>query len=87
MTIHPDDVFHVIIDALAMIAKMSPEDLARYNAGRPPWDWYDDVDATDPKTTRDGWMAVLAEARAFATRVLDHGDAETMLGTMLPEVT
>lgn len=79
-TIHPDDVFHVIIDALSTIAKMTPEDLARYHAGRPPWVWYDDVDATDPKTDEGGWRAVAAEAERFALMVLDNGLSENVLG-------
>ena len=76
---HPDDMFHVILDALAIIAKMSPEDLARYNAGRPPWGWYDNLDdGLDPKVTEEGWHYLAAKAKTFATTVLDEGTSEAV---------
>jgi hypothetical protein len=82
---HPDDVFHVIIDALAIIAKMSPEDLARYNAGRPPWDWYDNLDdGLDPKVTERGWKAMAVVAAEFATNTLDTGTSEEVLALTVP---
>jgi hypothetical protein len=79
---HPDDVFHVMLDALAIIAKMTPEDMARLNAGRPPWGWYDmDLSAgADPKTNEVGWRAVATEAEIFALMVLDNGLSGEMLG-------
>lgn len=81
-TMHPNDIFHVIIDVLSIIARMSPEDLARLNSGRPPWQWYDlDESANDdPKTDEGGWRAVAAEAERFALMVLDNGLSENVLG-------
>lgn len=78
---HPDDIFHVIIDAMAIIAKMSPEDLARFNAGRPPWDWYDDLgDRPDLKVTEEGWHYLAEKAKTFAITVLNNGLSENVLG-------
>ncbi len=78
---HPDDIFHVIMDALGMAARMSGDDMARYNAGRPPWNWYDaDLSNNDPKTTEDGWRDVVSLAEKFVTAVLDNGISENVLG-------
>lgn len=72
-TMHPSDPFHVILDALDIVTKLTDEDWARLNSGRPAWEWYDlDLSANDdPKTSRDGWMAVRDEAVKVATRLLE----------------
>lgn len=71
-TMHPSDPFHVILDALDIVGRLSDADWERLNSGRPAWEWYDDLgDGSDPKTSRDGWMAVRDEAVKVATRLLE----------------
>jgi hypothetical protein len=77
---HPDDPFHIIIDALRTVSRMSPEELAAHNDGRPPWDWYDDLgDSGDPKTSQEGFARTIEEALRFAFQVLDNGDSREVL--------
>lgn len=64
---HPDDVWHVVLDALdAHRATRSPHEA--YDVGLDP--------ATDPKVTADGYRAVLELAHAYATDRLDYSDPE-----------
>jgi hypothetical protein len=67
MTIHPDDKFYIILDAVAS------QRHAIENDGHEPWTHYDAEPGTDPKVTEAGYLAVLNEAEAFATQALDTG--------------
>jgi len=53
---HPDDIFHVIIDALS--------------GGIGPWMGYDE--GVSRMGDKRGWDAVALEAREWATTILDH---------------
>lgn len=73
---HPDDKLHVLLDAIAFArgeieGRTANGTISRWH----PWEDYqaDDPEAPDAKSTRDGWLAVLAWAELDVTRKLDTG--------------
>lgn len=74
---HPDDIFHVIIDALTI-----QRDAIK--AGNTPWKAYDSDPADDPKVTAEGYGELLDQAETFATNVLDRNVSLKVLSDALP---
>lgn len=67
---HPDDIFHVVLDALAIIEKRIEEDVTFR-----PWDDYDRDPECDAKSTEEGYMAVINVAAEVAESLLNSGTA------------
>lgn len=67
---HPDDLFHVIIDALYI----HKERIERDDRFR-PWEDYDRDPEYDAKSTEDGYLAVLDLARQVGESLLNSGTA------------
>lgn len=66
---HPDDAFHVILDALAICEKqIENDDTFR------PWEDYD-LDGFDAKSTEEGYLAVIHLAAEVAEGLLNSGTA------------
>lgn len=65
-TMHPDDPLHVILDALTQLLHLIG------NGEVEPWNWY--LGDDDPKTTRGGYMSVLAFAHAYVEGELSAKD-------------
>lgn len=64
-TMHPDDVWHVVIDAVASMKR------AIEITHADPWRTYGPPQADDPKTMPDGYVAALDAAHDFALNMLD----------------
>ena len=62
---HPDDIFHVILDALGDLSENIDRGVLT------PWDDYDPSDS-DPKSTREGYLSILSDAITFAMGVLSE---------------
>lgn len=67
-TIHPDDPMHVALDALAFMASEIEN-----NPNYCPWDdyWGDD---DDPKRSKDGYLAVIANATTLLEARLSRSE-------------
>lgn len=65
--IHPGDRVLVILDAIS-----AQKALIARNPDHEPWGDYDG-DSTDPKTSRESYLALLDEAHEAATRLLETG--------------
>lgn len=63
---HPDDVFHVIIDAVSELKIQIEDD------GLTPWHNYTSEPDEDPKSTRDGYLAMLELAQSYAESALNR---------------
>lgn len=66
---HPDDKFHVILDALAVMQ-------SEIDKGLEPWHDYDPGGDDDPKLNEVGYRSVLQVATEWATDKLSRGDTE-----------
>lgn len=64
---HPDDMHHVMLDAISALRK-------RIASGDKPWDAYDPGGVFDPKTERASYMMLLDKAERLHRSALDGSD-------------